>query len=167
MIETAAVVIATARLRLRQFVAGDLDNLAEIYADPLLPFNNGPCTRDETATRLQRLISLYAEQGFGMLAVEENGRLIGRAGFLLQSVENRREVELAYLLSRASWGRGYATEAACALRDHALAKITERLVSLILPENTPSIRVAERAGLCYERDVEFRGALVRLYSIQT
>src|SRR3546814_771388 len=43
------------------------------------------------------------------------------------------------------WGRGYATEAASACRDHALHTLDRsRVVSITSRENVPSQRVAER-----------------------
>ena len=48
---------------------------------------------------------------------------------------------------RAYWGRGYATEAAAAIRNWAAERLKiDRLVSLISPENVRSQRVAERLG---------------------
>src|SRR4051812_10412098 len=47
--------------------------------------------------------------------------------------------ELGWALSRAYWGRGYATEAAAAIRDWAFERPNfDRLVSLISPENVRS-----------------------------
>jgi RimJ/RimL family protein N-acetyltransferase len=57
------------------------------------------------------------------------------------------EVELAYVLGREHWGRGYATEAALAVRDFALGELgLTRLISLIQQGNAASIRVAEKLG---------------------
>jgi RimJ/RimL family protein N-acetyltransferase len=65
------------------------------------------------------------------------------------------------------WGRGYATEATLALRDWALGeRRLTRLISLIQHENVRSFRVAERLGEQYERDVEVRGKLSRLYAVE-
>ena len=51
-------------------------------------------------------------------------------------------------MRRDFWHQGLATESAIACRDWAFARLkTERLISLIGPENLPSRRVAERAGM--------------------
>jgi RimJ/RimL family protein N-acetyltransferase len=77
------------------------------------------------------------------------------------------ETELGWLLAREHWNHGYATEAALALRDWALdERGLTRLISLINPANLRSIRVAERLGERYERDVEVRGKAIRLYSLE-
>jgi RimJ/RimL family protein N-acetyltransferase len=57
------------------------------------------------------------------------------------------EREIGWALVRAHWGRGYATEAARAVRDWARAERGyDRLISLIDPANVASQRVAERLG---------------------
>ena len=57
-----------------------------------------------------------------------------------------------------SWGYGYATEAARAVRDYAFSELNlNRLVALIEPVNQRSIRVAEKLGMRYEKDVMLEG----------
>jgi ribosomal-protein-alanine N-acetyltransferase len=66
----------------------------------------------------------------------------------------------------AFWGSGYATEAAIACRDHAFTELgRERIISLIEPNNLASIRVAEKIGESYERDVRLSWGTVGLYSL--
>jgi RimJ/RimL family protein N-acetyltransferase len=70
------------------------------------------------------------------------------------------------LRKRAFWGRGLATDAATGVRDYAFGILTlPRLVALIDPSNGPSIRVAEKVGLRYEKEVLFRDNLCHLYVI--
>jgi RimJ/RimL family protein N-acetyltransferase len=111
--------------------------------------------------------------GLSLFALErrEDGRVLGRAGFLRWDPETRQvggdEVELGRLLARGHWGRGYATEAGPALRDWALGERgLTRLVSPIDHANLRSVRVAERLGERYERDVDVRGRSLRLYSVE-
>jgi RimJ/RimL family protein N-acetyltransferase len=68
----------------------------------------------------------------------------------------------AYLLARDAWGVGYATEAAGAIRDVGLT-IRPDLVSLIYPDNTASIKVANKIGMTYEKNVAFAGHELGLY----
>ena len=78
-------------------------------------------------------------------AGENGGKPIGWSGLIRRELDEQTEVEVAYLLGRPYWGRGYATEAAAAARDHAVRVLgRRRLVSLIYPKNTASIRVAEK-----------------------
>jgi ribosomal-protein-alanine N-acetyltransferase len=109
--------------------------------------------------------------GFFVLERRDDGRFIGRAGFLvwdpdtwtISELDGRSEVELGWTLARQHWGRGYATEAALALRDWTDRR---RLISLIQPGNERSVRVAEKLGERYDRDVEVHGIATRLYSLE-
>jgi RimJ/RimL family protein N-acetyltransferase len=67
-------------------------------------------------------------------------------------------VEIGYRLRRSSWGNGYATEAARAVRDYAFTvRGRKRLIALIDPSNAASLRVAEKIGMHYEKDVLLKG----------
>jgi RimJ/RimL family protein N-acetyltransferase len=68
------------------------------------------------------------------------------------------ETEIGYRLARPYWGRGYATESARAVRDYALNTLRlPRLIAMIDPQNVASIRVVEKLGMHYEKDVMFEG----------
>jgi RimJ/RimL family protein N-acetyltransferase len=168
-------VIRTDRLVLRPFVLDDLDALAEVLSDPEVMRYVGAGeargrTRAETEKTLRTLIADYGRWGHGLLAVttsEENrGRPIGWCGLIRWDLDGQTEVEVAYVLGRAYWGKGYGTEAAAAVRDYGLRGLgRRRLVSLIYPENLASIRVAEKNGMAYERDAEFFQQRLLLYSL--
>jgi RimJ/RimL family protein N-acetyltransferase len=160
--------LVTERLVLRRLREPDLDALAAIYADPLtMRFLGGPRTRADTSARLESMIAAHREQGFGLWATTlvGDGTLIGRCGLLVQDVEGTTEHEIAYLLGREWWGKGYATEAAAAIRDHARGRLgLDRLISLIAPENTASQAVARRIGMEHERDLVFEGHPTMVFS---
>jgi hypothetical protein len=68
------------------------------------------------------------------------------------------EPELSYSLTRAAWGYGFATEAARGAREWALSQPRfDRLASFILPENSRSIRVAQKLGATLDGIVTLRG----------
>src|SRR5262249_27176327 len=65
------------------------------------------------------------------------------------------------------WGRGYAFEAATAALGTAFATLGwPRAVSLIAPPNLRSIRLAERLGATFERNLVVRGHEVSLYAVR-
>jgi RimJ/RimL family protein N-acetyltransferase len=164
-------VIETERLLLRPLGTDDLDAFAELYADPEVTRFIGRGTtlaREEVARLLERRICDFERQGYGVLAVVEkqSDRLIGRCGLIHWQIDGRDELELGYIFSRSAWGKGYATEAASALRDLALEELTQRrLVALVRYGNDASARVAEKLGMTHERDVDFDGDLARLFSL--
>ena len=55
------------------------------------------------------------------------------------------EIEIGWHFNRAHQGNGYATEAAEALLKHAFKQLhVHSILALIAPDNTPSLRVAEK-----------------------
>jgi RimJ/RimL family protein N-acetyltransferase len=62
----------------------------------------------------------------------------------------RDRVELGYWLHAERRGRGIATRTARALALHAFSVGVMRVEAVVRPENTPSIRVVERAGFSRE-----------------
>jgi RimJ/RimL family protein N-acetyltransferase len=90
------------------------------------------------------------------------GDFIGYCGLIVgrSTVE---EPEIAYELFQRAHGRGYATEAAGAVLDAAVATGRKRLWSTVRTWNTPSLRVLEKLG--FERhhvSADDRGELVWL-----
>jgi RimJ/RimL family protein N-acetyltransferase len=68
------------------------------------------------------------------------------------------EIEVGYHVRTGLQGRGLATEAATACRDHARDVLgLERLIAIIDPRNRPSQRVAEKLGLRVERESDNHG----------
>ena len=164
-------VIETPRLLLRTLTDEDHAALLEMYQDPRMNrFIGGPPPpRDEYWRRIRETWpAYYARHGFGLWATvrREDGRLLGRCGLLSQEVDGERHVEVAYALAPEFWGRGYATEAARASRDWAFRSLdVPHVISLIIPENTGSIAVAERNGMGLWKMADFRDYHLCVYRI--
>lgn len=85
---------------------------------------------------------------------KETGKFIGRCGLLPWEIDGKLEVEVAYLLDKAFWGRGLATEAARGILEYGFEKLNlPRLICLIEPENIASQHVSKRIGMTLERRV--------------
>lgn len=161
--------LETERLLLRPFEQGDLDAFAEICAAPeVMRFIGSGRTLDrEDAWRAMALYSgHWLLRGYGQWALVEKatGQLIGRAG--LWNPEGWPGLEAGWLLRRSRWGLGFATEAGLATLDYAFRVVRARhVISLIYPENTPSIRVAQRLGERLEGTMVLYGSEVCVYGI--
>ena len=168
--------IETERLLLRKPRAEDASGLLEALSDPeaMRYIGDGSTTDLAGAEQaVERWLERWNAWGIGMFVVERMGdsRVLGRVGFLRWDPETWEiggsETELGWGLAREHWGSGYATEAALALRDWAFdGHGLTRLISLIQHENLRSVRVAEKLGERYERDVEVRGRPARLYALE-
>ena len=162
-------VLETQRLILRPLTLDDVDALAALYADPdVMRFFEGTRSWETTRQRIEEIIEQYAHTGVDFLATiyKENGAFIGRCGLLWQNIDGMQEVEVAYMLAKSYWGRGLGIEAAQAIKEHGFRDFGfRRLISIIDPGNIASIRVAEKNGMRYERDIDFEGHVCRMYAI--
>ncbi|MBV8195277.1 MAG: GNAT family N-acetyltransferase, partial [Candidatus Dormibacteraeota bacterium] len=80
---------------------------------------------------------------------------IGRVG--LWFPEGWPDYEVRWVIDRAVWGHGYAVEAARPALHHAFHTLGLRhVLSLIMPDNARSIRVAEKLGGRPEKRERFR-----------
>ncbi len=167
------VITETDRLVLRPFELSDLDALTPILADPeVMRFSvSGPWSRERTLRFLQGCVADYAEErwGFGLWAVvhKRDAQLIGYCGLSrFADVDGVAEVEIGFRLAPEYWGRGLATEAVRAVRDYAFEHLgMRRLISMIEPENSRSIRVAEKAGMVREKEIWKWGRPVLVYAV--
>ena len=162
--------LETERLALRPMVAADLDGLLGIFGDPVVmaAFDEAPFDREQVGRWLERNLDHQREHGFGLFAVclKVDGLLIGDCGLELMEVDGEQVAELGYDLRSDSWNQGYATEAACAVRDYAFMTLRlPRLVSLIRPGNAASMRVAEKTGLKKTAQIERHGRTYLRYEI--
>ncbi len=163
--------VETDRLLLRRVEASDAPVLVAMWSDPdVTRYMGGP--RDPE--RVRQLIEEEAQagsshpMGFWPVVEKASGRVIGDIGLQEKEVDGRAEVELVYVFASDSWGKGYATEAASAIRDYAFHRLgLPRIVALINPDNLASARVAEKAGLTFEREtLRPSGTVMRLFSMQ-
>ena len=149
----------TERLIFRQLKPDDAKDLHRIYSNPETMKFMGDYKEsvENERNNIQKHIEKYYNQlGFGLWAtvLKENNRLIGRCGLLYQEIESARDLEFAYLIDRDFWGRGLATEAAREIMNLGFNQFGfTQIIAVIKPENEASIRVAEKCGLNYEREV--------------
>lgn len=165
-----SVTLETERLLLRPFTPDDADAYAPIVGDEeVMRFigNGRPTPRAEVPELLARYAARWQSDGFSHFAIErtEDGALLGRVGFVFWdtdtwTVGSRAElgddsqIELGWLLGRAAWGRGYATEAAVAARAFARERGVTDLISLIHPDNVRSQALARRLGATCTRRIQ-------------
>ena len=149
-----ALPIDTARLRLRELAATDLDALRVLYCDKRITRHMLYGPRDEEGAERHLAGVLRRQQQPSRdaweLGVEDPAgqRLIGACDLTLHP---GREAEIGYLLTPDCWGRGFATEIAAALLRAAFGQLQAvRVLSTVEIHNARSIKVLEKAGLRWE-----------------
>jgi RimJ/RimL family protein N-acetyltransferase len=140
---------------LRQWTDVDLEPYAAMNADPeVMRYFPAPLTREETAASLDRLRRGIEERGWGIWAVEVNGKFAGFTGLSTPSFSAHFTpcVEIGWRFHREFWGRGLASRAAReALRFGFESLKLAEIVSFTAAINDRSRRLMERVG--FARDV--------------
>ena len=154
------MILETERLILRRLLPEDLNALYALYRDQEIRryFPEGVLNLDQTKAELEWFLNghpLFPELGLWATLNKQTGEFMGRCGLLPWTIEDRQEVEVAYLLGKKFWGQGFATEAGLAIVRYAFQELSlSRLICLIDPQNVASIKVAERIGMGFERRVD-------------
>ncbi len=165
--------LETARLRLRRWRTGDVDAYARISADPqVLRYISpgGPLSRAQARQAIEALERHWRERGFGHWAAEDKatGALAGRVGLLHHPdwPEEPEGVEVGWIIAPAFRGQGLATEGARASLRFGFERAgLDHIISVAEPDNAPSLRVMEKAGLAYEGETVWRGRRMLWYGI--
>lgn len=147
--------LETERLFIRTWTDEDRPAFQALTNDPEvmryvhggLPYS--PAEVDEWFSRHARQIA-ELDVCMGAMIERATGKIVGIAG--VQPLGTTGDLEIGWWLARASWGKGYATEAGGAAMRHVLEILGRpRVVAIIDPGNEPSKRVVARLGMSYER----------------
>jgi RimJ/RimL family protein N-acetyltransferase len=164
-------ILETQRLLLRHPVMEDLDDLFVLYSDPdvVKYIPDAPRNYEETRKELEWFVNghpKFPELGLWATVYKETGQFIGRCGLLPWTIDGQPEVEVAFALSKAYWGKGLATEAARAIAQYGFEHLHfSRLICLIDHENKGSIRVATRIGMTFEKEAKDEYGPFLIYSM--
>jgi RimJ/RimL family protein N-acetyltransferase len=162
------MIARTDRLLLRQLQPDDIDTVWLLFSDPqIVPTTIHAFTRDRCIQWIARLQEMYAKRGFAPWGVElaSTHKLIGYCGLDIEHIDGTPEVEIGYRLLPSFWGQGLATEAAIAALRYAFGPLKlQRIIATVLARNPASLRVVEKSGMRYERNVLLHGQPLRLYA---
>lgn len=162
-----APILVSERLIFHPFTEDDLPLLTELHSDPEVQRTLGGMWDAATiGQRLSRFVAEQTERGHSKWKVfTRHGEFVGRAG--VSFFERTGELELGYTLARAFWGKGYATEAAAAVRDWTFeTQRVDHIIGFTDLANLASQRVLERIGMRRMPDADLgHGSLSALYRL--
>lgn len=157
MSETAPPLhIETHRLILRPAVRGDAESIFRYAGSPAVT-----CFTDfarHTSLRDSEAFALECERAWDSGTAAPWAIVLKATREFIGAIELRMrppKADFGYVLNEAFWGHGYATEAATAVVNWAIAQPSiYRVWATCDPDNRASARVLEKAGLLYEARLE-------------
>lgn len=109
--------------------------------------------------------AMYEERGFGLFLVELKDSLIplGISGLIKR--DTLADIDVGYGFHPDYEGFGYALEATNAVVDYAKNSLNiVRLVAITTAENSRSIKLLDKLGLMFEKELNDTGELLQLYA---
>ena len=143
-------VLTTERLVLRPVTAHDHAVLLAHWTLPGIRqflFDGEALSAAEVTETIEESVRDFAASGYGVWLVLDAARaeVVGTAG--LRSLEDLG-LEIFYSVAPGSWGRGYATEAALAVVEHALGSLgLPEVLAEVDEGNAASVAVVKRLGM--------------------
>ena len=144
------MIIETERLYLREMTEDDFEALNKVLADSDI-MQHYPYAFDESRVRnwIQRNMERYRIFGFGLWAVclKETGEMIGDCGLTMQLINGQIKPEIGYHIRADKQRKGYAKEAAAAVRDWTFHNTPFNVIySYMKHTNLPSYKTAMSWG---------------------
>ena len=165
-------VLETDRLLLRHLTENDAAFILDLLNQPSFIENIGDrgvrTIEDARGYICERIVASYERHGFGLygVVVKQTGELAGICGLVKRDTLD--DVDLGFAFLPQHWSKGYAVEAAAASRDHAARDVgLTRLVAITSPSNVRSIRVLEKIGFAFEKEIRLppKGEVVKLFAV--
>jgi len=135
-----------------------------LLSDPVvMEFSDqGPLTNSQINQWLNKNINTGTKSHpFGNWAIElkSDGATIGYLKLMDDPSRTvKGEFELGVRLAKQYWGYGYASEAAVEMtKDAFLDPAVRRIIGIVDPGNSRSMRLLKNIGMAFEREIEFEG----------
>ena len=163
------LILETERLLIREFIEDDAEAFFSFNGDSEVMRYTGeaPSASVEQVRKQIRDYPDYRLRGYGRWAVvfKPDQRVVGFNG--LKYLEELREVDLGYRFCTDYWGRGLATESSKAVLRYGFENLgLKRIIGLVLPENTASIRVLQKVGMRFEGMTDFCGECAQRWVVE-
>lgn len=166
------IIIETQRLNLRELGLEDAGFILELLNEPaFVRFIGDRGVRNLADARGYLTggpITSYDRHGFGLWLVlsKATGESLGICGLLKR--DSLPDIDIGYAFLERHWAKGYASEAAQAVKTYAVDVLgSKRLLAITDQGNAGSIRVLEKIGLKYVRLVRLseNGDELKLFSL--
>lgn len=164
-------ILETERLLLKPLQSDDDHFLFELHSDPeVMKFIRKP-DQDifQTKKRIHEILDYTKENpGLGLwnAFLKETGDFLGWVVLVHIEHSQKNPVEVGYRLHQKFWGKGYASEMAQKILEHAADLGLKKVCGITIDENIGSQKVLEKVGLTYKEDRIYYELQVRYYEIE-
>jgi RimJ/RimL family protein N-acetyltransferase len=161
--------LRTQHLLLSRIERSDLDDFTRMRSDPQVTQVLGVTDSQQAAALIHQLTEHWQRHGYGWWIARDpdSGAFLGCGGLRSGTVEGMRVTEVAYGFLPEYWGRGDATELVRVGVAQGFIRLGVRdIVSFVLPENSASRRVMEKAGFTCELEMIHAGRPHVLYRLE-
>ena len=161
------ITLETERLFLREFLLQDAIDFYKLNDRDVIKFTGDkPFKSVKEAEDLIRNYDQYQKYRQGRLTVilKETNEFLGWCGLKYHLKD--KITDIVYRFKKSAWNKGYATESALANLDYGFNVLQlKEIVGHAMHENHASIRVFEKLGMHYVKDVICEGNPSVLYKI--
>jgi RimJ/RimL family protein N-acetyltransferase len=160
--------LETARTIMRPLTILDAEDFYMLNMDPDVIRYTGDDAFEsvEKAKEFLAQYDQYEKFGVGRLAVieKETSKFIGWCGLKYHPEDDLHDIGFRFF--KEYWNKGYATETAARCLQFGLSDLAlPRIVGHAMKENSASIRVLEKIGMKYSRDITMHGQPAMLYEV--
>jgi RimJ/RimL family protein N-acetyltransferase len=151
------MIIEAARLSLRPLKDADIEPWVAMFSDvEVMQYvgSSGAMSRESAEKAFTLWRQALMTKGYGWWAIEVKGGPSFAGVIMLQDfplAPFAPAIEVGWILPRAHWGNGYATESARAVLDYAFTVLgVDQVLSGARAPNLRSRRVMERLGMTHD-----------------
>jgi RimJ/RimL family protein N-acetyltransferase len=150
--------LETERLLLSRLSYDDCEFILELVNEPsfkqYIGDKNVKSREDARRYLREGPIGSYARFGYGLFLVnlQDTDMATGICGLVKREEFDDPDIGFAFL--KRYWQNGYATESAKAVLTHGFEVLKlRRIIAIADPNNVPSMRLLEKLGFLYEREL--------------
>jgi RimJ/RimL family protein N-acetyltransferase len=163
------MITETQNLQIKEFVLEDAPFILELLNTPgwlqYIGDRNVKKTEDAEIYLQNGPFVSYKNNGFGLwnVVLKETNTSIGMCGLINRDTLDHPDIGFAFLPAYA--GKGYGYEAATATLEYAVTTLgMDKIFAITLPENIASVKLLQKLGLAFDRDIQMGEETLMLFS---
>jgi RimJ/RimL family protein N-acetyltransferase len=159
------LMIKTLRLKIAPWQQSHAEDFLKLTQDQ--GFNLFPITiyrQEDLESAREWILNVKTKWGVWELV---SGELIGMGGLTPWKWDGEDLIDITYRLKQGAWGKGYGMELAEALVDYGRHELgLSHISATITPDNTASIKIAEKLGMKFSQKIILLGVETFLYRLE-